>query len=520
MKKYVMAVDAGTGSVRSVIFDENFNQIAVAQQEWTHKEDPRYEGAIDFDVENNAKLMLDTIRQALQTSGIDGKDILAVSTTSMREAFVLYDEEGNEIWAVSNVDARASKEVFELKEISEDLEKEIYTISGQTFALGAIPRLLWVKNNLPHVYEKAKAITMLNDWIIYRLTGILSIEPSNASTTGILDANKRDWDMSILEKCGLKQDMYPPIYESGTPIGKITKEIAELTGLSENCTVVVGGGDVQMGCVGVGVVKSGQAALLGGSFWQLEYNTASPNIDEAGRVRVNCHAVPGIWQQELIAFYPGLVLRWFRDCFCQYEAEIAKKTGDSVYALLNKQAENVPVGSNGIFCSFSSIMDYKQWKHPSPCFTNFGIDPKKYSKAAFYRSILENAALVTLGHKKIIEDLMGRFPDAITFASGASNSSLWCQIVADVLGVSIKVPIIKEATALGAAFCASVGVGLLPSLEAAAEKYVHIETIYTPNKENHMLYEEIFYNWKKLSESQIKNSDNGFLQHMWKAPGI
>lgn len=520
MKKYVMAIDAGTGSVRSVIFDENFNQIAVAQQEWTHKEDPRYEGAIDFDVKNNGKLMLDTICQAIKTAGINGKDIHAISTTSMREAFVLYDEDGNEIWAVSNVDARASKEVLELKEISNHIERDIYTISGQTFALGAIPRLLWVKNNLPDVYEKTKAITMLNDWIIYRLTGILSIEPSNASTTGILDSSKRDWDMSILEKCGLKQDMYPPIYESGTPIGKITKEIAKLTGLSENCIVVVGGGDVQMGCVGVGVVKSDQAALFGGSFWQLEYNTASPNIDKMGRVRVNCHAIPEMWQQELIAFYPGLVLRWFRDCFCQYESKIAEKTGGSVYSLFNEKAENVPVGSNGILCSFSSIMDYKEWKHPSPCFTNFGIDPEKYNKTTFYRAILENAALVTLGHKKIIKDLIGGFPDTIIFASGASNSSLWCQIVADVLGVGIKVPVVKEATALGAAFCAGVGIGWIPNLKVAAEKYVKIENVYIPNKENNKLYEEIFNDWKQLSEAQIENSDNGFLHHMWRAPGI
>ncbi|MBF8983868.1 autoinducer-2 kinase [Lutibacter sp. B2] len=520
MKKYVMAIDAGTGSVRSVIFDENFTQIAVAQHEWTHKEDPRYEGAIDFDVEKNTKLMFDTIRQSIKTSGIDGKDIIAISTTSMREAFVLYDESGNEIWAVSNVDARASKEVIELKALSDHIEEDIYSISGQTFALGAIPRLLWVKNNLPDVYEKTKSITMLNDWIIYRLTGILSIEPSNASTTGILDSNKRNWDMSILEKCGLKQDMYPPIYESGTPVGKITKEIAELTGLSENCTVVVGGGDVQMGCIGIGVIKESQVALLGGSFWQLEYNTASPNIDKMGRIRVNCHAIPEMWQQELIAFYPGLVLRWFRDCFCQYEAQLAEKAGDDVYALLNEQAKNVPVGSNGILCSFSSIMDYKQWKHPSPCFTNFGIDSEKYSKATFYRAILENAALVTLGHKKVIEDLTGSFPDTLIFASGASNSSLWCQIVADVLGVTIKVPIIKEATALGAAFCAGVGIGLLPNFEIAAEKYVNIENVYTPNKENNALYEAIFNNWKQLSEAQTKNSDNGFLHHMWRAPGI
>jgi autoinducer 2 (AI-2) kinase len=520
MKKYVMAIDAGTGSVRSIIFDENFNQISVAQHEWTHKEDPSYEGAIDFDVEKNATLMLDTICECIKKSGINGQDIIAISTTSMREAFVLYDEYEKEIWAVSNVDARSSKEVDELKKLSENIEEDIYNISGQTFALGAIPRLLWVKNNIPDIYKKTKSITMLNDWIVHCLTGILSTEPSNSSTTGILDTNKRNWDMSILEKCNLKKDMYPPIYESSTPVGKITSEIANLTGLSENCTVVVGGGDVQMGCLGVGVIKEDQAALFGGSFWQLEYNTKSPNIDKLGRTRVNCHATPGIWQQELIAFYPGLVLRWFRDCFCQCEMKLANKTNTNVFDLLNEEAEKIPIGSYGVLCSFSSIMNYKQWKHPSPCFTNFGIDPTKYNKATFYRAILENAALVTLGHKKIIEDVTGNFPNSLIFASGASNSSLWCQIVADVLGVQIKVPVIKEATALGAAFCAGVGSGLLPNLEYATEKYVQIEKIYYPNEENHMLYEKIFTKWKKLSEAQIKNSDDGFLNHMWKAPGI
>jgi len=520
MGKYIMAVDAGTGSVRSVIFDETFNQIAVSQHEWVHKEDPRYEGAIDFDVTVNVELMLDTISQSIKTAGIDGKDIIALSTTSMREAFVLYDESGNEIWAVSNVDSRASKEVIELKEISEHIEEDLYLISGQTFALGSIPRLIWVKNNLPDIYSKTKAITMLNDWIVYRLTGILSIEPSNGSTTGIIDAQTRNWDRSIMKKCGIKEDMYPPIYESATPIGNVTEAIASHTGLSTNCLVVTGGGDVQMGCIGVGSVNDGDAALLGGSFWQLEYNTLAPNIDKLGRVRVNCHAIPGMWQQELIAFFPGLVLRWFRDAFCQYEIEVAKESEEDVYNILNKQAEKVPVGSNGMLCSFSSIMDYKQWKHPSPCFTNFGIDPLVFNKATFYRAILENAALVTLGHKKIIESIIGSFPTSITFASGASKSPLWCQIVADVLDVTVNVPLIKEATALGAAFCAGVGVNLLPDLVYAVDKYVTIENVYTPNKKNHELYETIFTNWKQLSEAQNNNSDSGFLNHMWRAPGI
>lgn len=519
MKQYLMAIDAGTGSVRTVIFDQSFKQISVAQKEWTHKEDPRYEGAIDFDVTHNTKLLFETIHEALKMAGLKGDEIAAISTTSMREAFVLYNKAGQEIWAVSNVDSRASKEVYELKALSETIEEDVYRASGQTFALGAIPRLLWVKNNLPEVYEDTASITMLNDWIIYKLTGILSVEPSNASTSGILNTHTRQWDPKIIESCGLKKAMYPPVYESGTVIGTITREISTSTGLNPNCKVVVGGGDVQMGCVGLGVTHHNQAALLGGSFWQLEYNTNSPHIDEKGLIRVNCHATPDMWQQELIAFYPGLVMRWFRDVFCDSEVECAKATGQNVYDILNEKAKEVPIGAYGVMCSFSSVMDYKNWQHPSPCFTNFGIDPEKYNKATFYRSILENAALVTLGHKKIIEDLFGHFPETITFASGASNSTLWCQIVADALGVTVQVPVIKESTALGAAFCAAVGIGWLDTLESAKE-YVLIENTFMPDQENHKKYQILYKNWKQLSEAQQKNSDIGFLTHMWRAPGV
>ncbi len=520
MNTYIMAIDAGTGSVRSIIFNENFEQVAMSQREWTHKKNPKYEGAIDFDTKGGKVLLFETIREVIENSSIDPKEIRAISTTSMREAFVLYNENKEEIWAVSNVDARAIKEVGELKQSFEGLEDEIYALSGQTFALGAIPRLLWVEKNMPEVYEKTKYMSMLNDWIVFCLTGEISAEPSNASTSGIVNAKTRDWDKNIIEKCNIKADIFPPIYESGTKVANISKEISKKTGLSTECIVAAGGGDVQMGCVGLGATKAGSAALLGGSFWQLEYNTNKPEINNEGKIRVNCHSVENIWQQELIAFFPGLVVRWFRDVFCKYEKHLAKEKGINVYELLNEMAAKVPIGSKGTLCSFSSVQDFKNWKHPSPAFVNFDIDPDAYGVEVFYRAILENAALVTLGHKKIIEENFGIFPAEIVFASGASSSELWCQIVADVLNVTVKVPKIKEATALGAAFCAGLSLGLLPSLSDFGDKYVEIEKTYEPSPENHAEYMKIYEKFNELQTSQNTLSNEGVLSYMWKAPGL
>ena len=112
--RYLMAVDAGTGSVRAVLFNEDGAQLSCVQREWTHAEDPRYPGSMDFDWVHNWELASECIRGAIAQAGVDAGDIAAVSTTCMREGIVLYDEAGQEIWACANVDARSDDEVGQL----------------------------------------------------------------------------------------------------------------------------------------------------------------------------------------------------------------------------------------------------------------------------------------------------------------------------------------------------------------------------------------------------------------------
>lgn len=171
-EQYLMAIDAGTGSVRAVIFDPDGNQVRCVQKEWTHREDPRFPGSMNFDWETNWNLTCSCTRGVLEETGIDTHKIAAVSTTCMREGIVLYDKEGREIWACANVDASSNDEVGEMIRRNPDLEKEIYLKSGQTYALGALPRILWVKNKMPEIYEKTGAVGMFNDWLIRHLTGV------------------------------------------------------------------------------------------------------------------------------------------------------------------------------------------------------------------------------------------------------------------------------------------------------------------------------------------------------------
>ncbi len=113
--QYLMAIDAGTGSIRAVIFDTNGNQISASQEEWTHLEEENVPNSMSFDFETNWKLTKNCIKNAISKASINPEDILAVSATSMREAIALYDKDGKELWGVANVDARAYKEVKTLK---------------------------------------------------------------------------------------------------------------------------------------------------------------------------------------------------------------------------------------------------------------------------------------------------------------------------------------------------------------------------------------------------------------------
>ena len=520
-KEYLLAIDAGTGSVRAVIFDTKGNQIAVGQNEWTHLEEEGVGNSMRFDYEQNWLLVCDAIHSAINAANVNAADILALSATSMREGIVLYDREGKELWAVANVDARASEEVKYLKEHFDGLEEEFYALSGQTFALGALPRLLWLKNNRPDIYEKVARISMIGDWILAKLCGVIASDPSNGGTTGVFSLSKRSWVSEMARKVGLKDDIFSEVLEVGTPMANVSKKAAQESGLSSETLVVMGGGDVQLGSAGLGVVEAGQVAVLGGSFWQQVVNIPSqtqPPKDMS--VRVNPHVIAGLSQAEGITFFSGLVMRWFRDAFCELEKEEAAKRSCDVYEILEEKAAEVPVGSYEILPIFSDVMRYSKWYHAASSFLNLSLNAAECNRASMFRSLEENAAIVSSLNLEKIEAFSNVKIESIVFAGGASKGALWSQILSDVSGYSVKIPKVREATALGAAMAAGVGCGVYDNLVNAAKELVVWEKTYKPNMENKKIYDRLKIKWQKAYEAQLKLVDDNITTSMWKAPGL
>lgn len=514
---YLLAIDAGTGSCRALLFTTSGDQVAVSQREWVHHEPPGVPGGQDFDVRANWLAITSCVRDALQHAGADGGDVAAVSATSMREGIVLYDSRGTEIWACPNVDSRATTEAEEL--ISEGAADRIYKEAGDWVSITSPARLRWLARHRPDIIRETNSLGMLSDWIIYRLARVHVTEPSCGSSSGMFSLADRGWSDSIAQISGIPASVLPPVVDPGTVVGSVTAEAAAQTGLQPGTPVVTGGADTQLGLLGAGV-RAGEFTVLAGTFWQNTVILDSPLVDPAVRLRTLCHVTPGEWMLEGIGFYCGMAMRWYRDAFCDSEVTEARTRGVDPYVVMEEAAAQIPPGGNGVFAILSNLMNSRRWIHASPSFLQFDLgNPACSGRAACVRAIEEAAAYVVRGHLDIIAGLTGEKPAELTFSGGAAKGALWPQIIADVLGMPVHVPVITESSALGAALCAGKGAGFYDSLSDLEPELRKRAARFEPDPGAVSSYNDSFARWLQIYQRMLGLSEEGLLSPLWRAAG-
>jgi autoinducer 2 (AI-2) kinase len=514
---YLLAIDAGTGSCRALLFTEKGEQVAASMREWTHHEPPGVPGGQDFDVAANWQAIAACVRDALGQAGSTGADVRAVAATSMREGIVLYDGAGREIWACPNADSRSGQEAVEL--IAEGAADRIYAESGDWVSITAPARLRWLARHRPDVLAAARGLGMLSDWIATRLSGVQATEPSCGSSSGMFSLADRSWSAEIAAICGLDASVLPPVTDPGTVIGTVTATAAAQTGLRAGTPVVAGGADTQLGLLGVGA-RPGEYTVVGGTFWQNTILLDRPLIDPQIRLRTLCHVVPGQWMLEGIGFYCGMSMRWFRDAFCAVQVEQARGRGVDPYVVMEEAAAAVPPGSGGVLAIMSNVMNARRWAHASPSFLQFDLgNPAGSGTAACVRAIEEAAAYVARGHRDVIEELTGTRFTELVFTGGAAKGALWPQIIADVLAVPVHVPAVTESSALGAAICAGTGVGLYSSLSELESDLRPRSRTYLPQIAAVAAYDERYGTWQQVYARMLALCDDGLLSPLWRAAG-
>ena len=514
---YLLAVDAGTGSCRALLFTVAGQQVAVSLREWTHREPPDAPGGQDFDVEANWLAIVACIRDALRLADATGDDVAAVAATSMREGIVLYDDRGAEIWACPNVDSRAAREAGDL--ISEGAAERIFAEAGDWVSITSPARLRWLARHRPDIFGRIHGLGMLSDWITYRLAGVQVTEPSCGSSSGMFSLASRTWSEQVAQICGISAAALPAVADPGTAVGEVTAEAAAQTGLRAGTPVVAGGADTQLGLLGAGV-RAGEFTVLAGTFWQSTVLVDKPLIDPAVRLRTLCHVTPGEWMLEGIGFYCGMAMRWYRDAFCDGEAAAARARGVDPYVVMEEHAARIAPGSNGVYAILSNLMNARRWVHASPSFIQFNLgDPAGTGRAACVRAIEEAAAYVVRGHLSTITELTGAPVTELTFTGGAAKGALWPQIIADVLGLPVHVPAVTESSALGAALCAGQGAGLYSSLTQLEGVLRKRAATFEPEPAAVTAYHDSYARWRRIYPRMLELSEDGLLNPLWRAAG-
>jgi autoinducer 2 (AI-2) kinase len=432
-EELLLAIDAGTGSRRAVVFDADGRQVAIGQREYTHRELSGVPGSQVFDTARNWTLICASVREALRE--VTPPPSRQSAPRACAREWCSTTPAARRYGPAATSTPGAGVEAGEL--VTSGVAEEIYREAGDWVSITAPARFRWIARHEPELFRSITHVGMLGDWILTRLTGEFVTDPSLGSSSGMFALARRDWSERVLNICDLYRGVFPAVVDPGTPIGVVTRDAARDTGLPAGTPVVVGGADTQLSLLGIGVTEPGRLTIVAGSFWQCTAVVDQPLIDPAARQRTLCHTVPGRWMMEGLGFCSGIVMRWFRDGFCELEALEAARTGEDVYALMERKAAAIPPGANGIFGLFSNVMQASRWVHGPPGFLGFDVsDPAGAGRIACFRAIEESTAYVTRAHVEIVQEVAGVIPREAVLTGGAAKGSLWPQIVADTIGIS------------------------------------------------------------------------------------
>jgi len=343
---YLLGLDIGTTGTRALLVDEVGHIVASAVSEY-----PLYTPQPQWAEQDPAdwwQATCEATRAALARAGVSGEEVGGVGLSGQMHGVVLLDEQDEVlrpsiIWCDQRSQAQCDWITDRVGE-----ERLIELTCNPALTGFSAPKLLWIRDNEPQTYEQGRKFLLPKDYIRLRLTGEYASEVSDASGTTLFDVRKRRWSDEVLSTLGVDRDLLPEVYESPEVSGRVNAAAAEATGLAPGTPVVGGGGDQAAGAVGNGVVETGILSSTIGSSGVLFAFTDEPVLDPQGRMQSFCHAVPGKWHVMGVTQGAGLSLRWFRDNFGGAEMLVSNLTGVDPYVLLDREAEQAPVGSEGL----------------------------------------------------------------------------------------------------------------------------------------------------------------------------
>jgi xylulokinase len=375
-------------------------------------------------------------------------------------------------------------------------ERLIRLVSYPALTGFSAPKLLWIREHEPAIYERAARFLLPKDYVRLRLTGEFATDVSDASGTLLFDVARRTWSREILEALQISPGLLPSVHESVEITGQITLDAAILTGLRAGTPVVAGAGDQAASAVGNGIVLTGLTSATLGTSGVIFAYTDEPKLDPQGRIHTFCHAVPGKWHVMGVTQGAGLSLRWFRNELGAAEAWYAERVGADPYELILREAERAPAGSDGLL--FLPYLMGERTPHLDPLARGlwFGLTAG-HTRAHLIRSILEGVAFSLRDSLQIFDEL--QIPvTQIRVSGGGSRSFLWRQIQADIYRHEVVSLREAEGSAFGAALLAGVSSEVYSSVEDAASQAIQVREQVLPHAGLAQLYDRQYQVYRRL----------------------
>ena len=417
----------------------------------------------------------------------DSSDVTAIGLTGQMHGLVLLDDEGNVLRpSILWNDQRCAAECDEIRT---RLGKEnLIKISGNDALTGfTAPKILWVRNHEPEVYARASHVLLPKDYLRFKLTNEYAMDKADGSGTLLFDLQQRNWSTELLDALEIPASWLPPTFEGPEITGRITRAAAEATGLKEGTPVVAGGGDQSAQAVGVGAIRPGVLAVTMGTSGVVFAATETPLIEAEGRLHAFCHAAPERWHLMGVMLSAAGSLQWYRDALYPNVS----------FEELVDEADRVTAGSDGLL--FLPYLCGERTPHPDPLARGAWVGlTNRHTRAHLTRAVLEGVAFGLKDTFSLIQQLGLREIDQVRVSGGGAKSSVWRQILADVLESELVTVNTTEGAAYGAALLAGVAAGTWVDVDDACGQTIRVSDRVTPNSANTIRYAEMYRQYKSL----------------------
>lgn len=470
--------------IKAVLFDLQGSVLSVA--ECAGETLRPQEGFAERPIEDIYHGVTQAIRACLAKAPQPDLQVIAVGAAGHGNGLYALNRQRQPLLGIQSIDHRGADLVHQLELSGQDLA--IYQRSLQKPWAAATPVLIsWLKQHQPDVYRHIGHLLLAKDVIAFFLSGAISSDYSDAAGAGLLNYQTRDYDSQLMSLYNIEDALafLPPLNESCDVVGHITAQAAALTGLPAGIPVVAGIFDVVASAVGSGVVHSGEASIVAGT-WSIN---------------------------QVVVEKPEYLRPVFMNSMIERDSFMAIEASATSAANLDWFLREFDDGRSGQGAARSSdIVASVTPNNHLPLYHPYLYSGRKAgpAKAGFYglggwhtRADMLYALFegVTFAHRAHIDRLRAAgipFSRA-TLSGGAARSCIWPQMFADVLGIPIRVTDCKETGALGAAICAGMGVGIWANLSAGVAQAVNVTAQpFMPNADSFAFHEPRYRLFKRL----------------------